>query len=189
MTCKVCEKKKFALGYCTKHYQQFKKYGKIPERNERTPNKIIKYKDYAEVLLYNSKQEEVARVKIDLSDIEKISKIKWGLDNGYARSHVNRQLMHRFITNAEYLYVVDHINHNTLDNRKSNLRIVDEFINQIHKRTRKRGIRKTRNGKKYQARIRCKNKEYHLGHFDTYEEAIDARKQAEIQYFGKEYTL
>ena len=39
------------------------------------------YKDYAEIILYDKKCNEVSRSKIDLEDIDKVKNIKWGLNN------------------------------------------------------------------------------------------------------------
>ena len=43
--------------------------------------------------------------------------------------------LHRFLTNAEKGEVVDHINHNTLDNRKENLRNIFDLQNTKNRKT------------------------------------------------------
>jgi hypothetical protein len=59
---------------------------------------------------------------------------------GYAASHcyengARRVLaLHRFITGAKKGELVDHINLNTLDNRRENLRIVDAHQNSVNRR-------------------------------------------------------
>ena len=63
---------------------------------------------------------------VDDEDFEKLNKIKWYITKGrsgyYAR---NRSIgaMHRFITNCPQGMIVDHRDHNTLNNQKSNLRL------------------------------------------------------------------
>jgi hypothetical protein len=54
----------------------------------------------------------------------------------YARASIKgkKVYMHRFIMNAEQGSHVDHINHMTLDNRKSNLREVHPTTNQKNRR-------------------------------------------------------
>lgn len=47
------------------------------------------------------------------------------------------------------------------------------------------GIRKTKNGKRYQARITHNRKDISLGTFDTLEEAKKARQEAELKYYGR----
>ena len=42
-----CENKHYAKGYCSRHYQQYKKYGHILERTIYDANEIIEYGDYA----------------------------------------------------------------------------------------------------------------------------------------------
>ncbi len=45
------------------------------------------------------------------------------------------------------------------------------------------GVRPTKNGR-FTASITCKNKTTHLGTFDSFEEAVEVRRQAEMKYFG-----
>lgn len=63
---------------------------------------------------------------IDAEDIHKVTSLSWHVsDNGYVinRSRGNTVRMHRLIMNTPPGMDTDHINHNKLDNRKSNLRI------------------------------------------------------------------
>jgi len=34
-------------------------------------------------------------------------------------------------------------------------------------------------------RITCNRSEIHVGNYETFEEAVSARKQAEVEYFGE----
>ena len=82
--------------------------------------------------------------------------------------------------------VVDHINGDSLDNRKSNLRIVTQTENMRNMKPNDpmKGIRihTLKNGqKRYSARITINYKTISLGTFDTLEEAQQARKNAEIE--------
>lgn len=45
-------------------------------------------------------------------------------------------------------------------------------------------LRKTKHGVVYRASISVHNRHIHLGTYNTYEEAVEARKQAEIKYWG-----
>ena len=199
--CKVCgrECNKLTNGMCNKHYRQFKKYGEAIDNNPRTikdPNEIIEYEDYAEIILYNLNCEEVARALIDLEDIDKIKDYKWRVnDQGYALTDIKGSTkkirLHRLIMNCPEDKVVDHINHNTLDNRKSNLRICT--LQQNNKNQKKKtnnksgviGVSWDNSRGKWCAQIMHNHKHIHLGRFDTIEEAIEARKQAEITYYGE----
>ena len=72
---------------------------------------------------------------------------------------------------------VDHINRDSLDNRLANLRIITHEQNMNNLSRRGVGVRKYRN--RWNARIFIHNREVCLGTFDTKEEALAARAQAE----------
>ena len=104
----------------------------------------------------------------------------------------NRKLieLHRWIMDfPEKGKFVDHINHNTLDNRKENLRVVSNSDNLKNARTRidnktgHKGVSfdKTRN--KWSVGIKVNYKKIFIGRFDNFEDAIKARKEAEIKYW------
>ena len=72
----------------------------------------------------------------DLEDYEKIKEYYWVINNkGYVitgGANNSNLLMHRLILNVLDDQEVDHINHNTNDNRKENLRIVTRSQNQMN---------------------------------------------------------
>jgi hypothetical protein len=61
---------------------------------------------------------------------------KWYCNTGYAERKVNRKhvLMHRVIMNAQKGEFIDHINGDTLDNRKENLRHCTRSTNAMNMR-------------------------------------------------------
>lgn len=67
-----CDRKPLANGYCQKHYNQIYKHGHIFNRTLMDLNEIIKHDNYAEIILYNKKCQEIARTKIDLEDVSKV---------------------------------------------------------------------------------------------------------------------
>ena len=74
---------------------------------------------------------------------------------------------------------VDHINHNRLDNRKENLREVNNSENQFNShKTVVAGVGFHKLSQKWRARITVNQREIYLGLFDTKEEAIEARRKA-----------
>ena len=97
--------------------------------------------------------------------------------------------LHRFIMGAKDGEIVDHINHDTFDNRQCNLRIVDTFASMRNIGLSKantsgyRGV--TLKKGRWCAFIGYNNQEYHLGSFDTPEEAAVARRKAEIELYGE----
>lgn len=83
---------------------------------------------------------------IDQEDYQLVSTLKWHKsDNGYAvwrgikdgKKQTIR--MHRLITNCPKGKIIDHINHDKLDNRKSNLRICTQSENMRNKRVQGKG--------------------------------------------------
>jgi hypothetical protein len=189
--CKVdgCDCKHLAKGYCQKHYAQIRRYGHVLERTRFDANEIVGYEDFAEIVLYNKQDKEIARAIIDLEDIEKCKDYKWRInDKGYIITDIKGEQgkklrLHRFLMDCPDDMVVDHINHDRFDNRKSNLRICTQQQNSWNKKC--IGVFFDNSKNRWCARININGKSKHLGYFKTKEEAIKARKQAEINYFGE----
>ena len=193
--CKTCgrECNRLSLGMCSKHYNQYKKYGYCLDTNPRTKkdlNEIVIYDDYAEIILYDEHCEEKCRALIDLEDVDNIKMYKWFFDGRYVRNS-NKQKLHRTIIDVSEEKIIDHINHNTLDNRKSNLRICTQNDNaknkskQINNTSGVTGVSWYKKYEKWRVRIQVNNKDILIGYFDDKEEAIKSRKEAEIKYFGE----
>lgn len=87
--------------------------------------------------------------------------------------------------------VIDHKNHNLLDNRKSNLRIVTNSQNQMNKAIVQNntsgatGVVWLKDTQQWRAEIRINMKTIYLGFFTNKDDAIAARKLAEEKYFGE----
>jgi len=75
----------------------------------------------------------------------------------------------------------DHINHDTLNNQRANLRAITCQQNHWNRKDSK-GYYWNKAAKKYHARIKLNNKDIHLGLFSTAEEAHNAYLQAKKQY-------
>ncbi len=100
--------------------------------------------------------------------------------NGGKRSSMK---MHRQITGASTSsQKVDHINHDTLDNRRSNLRIVSNRVNRLNSKARMLGlgsstfpgVTKHKKSGKWQAQINIPGRKNYIGLFDTEVEAHEA---------------
>ena len=142
--CKHCGREGvYSKGLCYKHWKQLKEFGEFKDCNSRNKtdlNEIIFYDDYAEIIICDNNYNEKTRVLIDIEDSEKVKDFKWYIDkNEYIVSKCKKTghkglYLHRFIMNCPEDMVVDHINHNTLDNRKSNLRICTQHENTFNKK-------------------------------------------------------
>lgn len=83
---------------------------------------------------------------------------------------------------------VDHINGNPSDNRICNLRLASHLQNMRNRCRPKNnssgvvGVYWFNRSKKWQAQINVNRKKIHLGFFDRKEDAIEARKRADIFY-------
>ncbi len=86
--------------------------------------------------LKNRNGDIVGYSKVDKDDYDKFIIGFWHLNRGYASGKFGKLkgMLHRFIMNAKKGdLVIDHINHDKLDNRKCNLRFVTSKINSQNK--------------------------------------------------------
>lgn len=141
---------------------------------------------------------------IDNDDVENTKKYKWiiskvkNMKNNscfkyYALASNNKKslLLHRFIINAPPNKIVDHINRNTFDTRKKNLRITSRSINGFNSKSNRnnksgrKGVKWIEDKNRWMAYITKNNKRKHLGLFTDINDAIKARESAESEYYGK----
>jgi hypothetical protein len=100
--------------------------------------------------------------------------------------------MHRVIMNAPKGMVVDHINGNTLDNRKENLRVCEQKFNArnrcVRKTTQKssrfKGVHLDPSGL-WVSGIRVNGRKKSLGYFNKEIDAALAYNQAALEHFGE----
>jgi len=97
--------------------------------------------------------------------------------------------MHRIINNTPDGMKTDHINHNTLDNRKENLRICNVSQNAQNKKwckhsSKYKGVCYDKYHKKWRASIWTNNRALLLGYFLNENDAGLAYNRAAVEYFG-----
>lgn len=134
----------------------------------------------------------------DLEDFDKIKNYCWReMKTHYIATHDKKccLYLHRLITNAgNNNFIVDHINHNTYDNRKKNLRICTQSNNMMNGTKKKSntsgitGVWWSNHSGKWIAEIMVNQKKIYLGSFNNIEDAANERKKAEDMYFG-DYSL
>ena len=154
---------------CRKHnLKELRKPRK--EINQYTPNTIKIKEKYALVYLRNKKQEVIAKARISLKDVKRVSKYKWCCSgNGYAFAH-RVGLLHRFVMRAEDGVMYDHKNRNKLDCRRSNLRPCTHKQNsrntniRAHNKLGIKGVNKQ--GNKFKVVLTLNRASIYLGLFD-----------------------
>jgi hypothetical protein len=134
---------------------------------------------------------------VDAEDYDRLSKYKWCAakdgETFYAQRGSNGTtiLMHREIMHAPKGMICDHIDHNGLYNRKSNLRLCTNAQNQYNKRPKKdcasryKGVILRRDCKRWRAQIGYNRKRIHLGDFDDQMEAAMAYDDKAVELFGE----
>ena len=100
-------------------------------------------------------------------------------------------LMHRVLVGDPGGFMVDHINHNGLDNRRCNLRLATATENIANSRTRRdnssgmKGVDWRADKGCWRAQITVNGKAKSLGHFASRDEAAAAYRAAAQQHFGQ----
>ena len=125
---------------------------------------------------------------VDDEDFDYLNQFKWSLNaQKYAgRYEKNKYIyMHRFLNKTPDGMVTDHINRNTLDNRKENLRTATKSLNALNTGESVKntsgctGVYRLKNNRWY-ARITINKKTISLGGFSSFKEAVRVRRNAEI---------
>lgn len=126
---------------------------------------------------------------VDDCDYFIISGFRWRIVGGYPTTSINLKTvkMHRLLLQPGEGRVVDHINGDTLDNRRSNLRVCQQSDNVKNRRkfgthSRFIGVQPFRTG--FAAKIRINGKNTYLGSAKTEDEAARIYDHFALQHHG-----
>lgn len=198
-TCAVCDKDAVCMAcgvpLCSKHRSQWYRHHAFNDNTIYAPNEYILYDDHAEIVIRDKKCEETCRAIIDLDDVEKCKPYKWHKRKGNyiiatvpngTRASNEKIHLHRLIAGYyESDLNVDHINRDPLDNRKCNLRITNMQTNATNRSN--TGVVRVPSGR-YQAHVTRHYKPIYIGTYDTYDEAVEARRQFVENYDAHDNT-
>ena len=138
--------------------------------------------------------ENGIKIEIDEVDLQTVCLFKWRINKDGYPSNSRLGTLHRILLGVPPLGLeCDHIDRNKLNNQRSNLRFVSHQENMRNRdlrsdnKTGYKGVMYRSKGPKnkegYFVSIKLDGYEIGLGRFDTLEQAIFIRKQAEEKYW------
>ncbi|KKR03301.1 MAG: Pathogenesis-related transcriptional factor and ERF protein [Microgenomates group bacterium GW2011_GWC1_39_12] len=132
---------------------------------------------------------------VDDEDFAMLNKLKWHYSGGYARSNISVQggrkriiSMHSIINCTPSGFFTDHIDRNTLNNTRKNLRTVTRSQNAFNINIPKNntsgyiGVHWHKYAKKWRSYIELNGRRIHLGLYKSIKLAIKARDNAKQKY-------
>lgn len=147
----------------------------------------------ARYIFFTRRNGKKFTILVDEADFGFLSQRHWNVDaKGYARCYAAGRYvkMHRLLLDPPPDLVVDHINGNTVDNRRQNLRACTcaENLRNAAPRvgsSRFKGVSRKKRRRQWYARIREGGKVRHLGAFELEADAARAYDKAAIERFGE----
>lgn len=207
MECEVCnksvDKKNYhgiilkdgtRIGVCGKHYMQYQKYKKFLDSCPiacHDKNDFETIGDIAKIYTRNRKEEVSGFFIIDKDDLDEVIKKKWRLWKNRVFTGIKNPISITDFLLPERLdnFVIDHKNHNPLDNRRCNLRITTQSKNCYNKVLLNKntsdvcGVWFDKNRNKWCAEIKCDYIKIYLGRYKEFSDACFAR------YVGETITF
>lgn len=206
-TCEIegCERppRTAAAVWCHTHYTRWWRHGdplavvkpeerQMPPASATNPADVRRLEDHCELRV--TRQDGSERIILyDAADAETVEAYRWHVSESnsvpglfYAKTSGKRlrSTMHVLLMDAP---LVDHVNHNGLDNRRSNLRPATKSQNSANSRpqtggtSQYKGVYLVTRLNRWAARIRGQ----HLGYFNDESEAARAYDVAATEAFGE----
>lgn len=162
---------------------------------QKQPMKYSICDDYATFIVIDKFQNKHI-CYIDAEDVKFLDHkfcITFGENNKtYWLQDFHGNKLHRLIMSSPKNLCIDHINHNTLDNRKSNLRICTKGENNQNKKscypnsaTKIRNVYFKKENNKYFVKITVKGKNYFRGYFPNTTEGLNKAIKTAIELRNK----
>lgn len=180
-----CENDQHTVGYCRKHYSQFYRHGRILPTTKRDPRPAVIEGDVAKIPLGVGAKDGYAIVDKEFAYLDRL---KWrGNEHGYAVTSRGMGI-HRMILTAE---IIDHIDGNPLNNRKSNLRVATTSQNGCNRdkmsnnKSGYKGVCWHKKSQRFRATICINQNRMHIGQFRTALEAARAYNERAKELHGE----
>lgn len=182
-----------SMTLCGKHYSQWVKYKKFLDKDPKSCFDANEYEITNEgtwIFCFNRQNEPSGKFLIDTEDLERVIAKKWRFWKGqYFTGNFKPITIYRFLMNPKENEVIDHINGNVWDNRKSNLRLTTQQNNLINKAIQNNntsgiaGVSWDKTRGKWAVEIRFNGQRVHLSRWDNFEDAVYVRYIAELKLF------
>jgi len=155
-------------------------------------NEYVDVGEHVELRIVSATEEVLYVAKIDHVDVEKVKQHHWCRRSNAQKDYLSSNicLLHELIVGTVGGLIIDHINRDRCDCRKSNLRHVTPFENAINKGKQSNntsgyvGVSWDKGRSKWASHIKVNRKKKFLGRFEKLEDAVSARLDAERKYFG-----
>ena len=140
---------------------------------------------------------------VDAADFEWASRFNWcalwsprtksfyAVRGAWINGRTHMRQMHRELLRCKAREKGDHRNHDTLDNRRSNLRVCTSLSNAWNQKKRStntsgyKGVTWIEDRRKWRAQICVKGKHRFLGEFDLIQDAVEAYDEGAREHFGE----
>jgi hypothetical protein len=146
------------------------------------------------VLEIESKKYGLIRTIVDTEDYEFVKDFRWSVNGEAPHLYVCGWVNGKFQRLTRYLFEslsleekVDHINGDTLDNRRINLRVCSHSENMRNQKRKSKGVSYSKKLNIYRARITVDNSTIALGTYKTEEEAVKVYDLA-CKFFHGEFA-